>query len=315
VTGLVTIYTAVVLLLNSVAANEPGNAGVPFSIVDGNIVIKVLVNGAGPLNFLLDTGGGGAHTISRAVIDQVPLKQGRATSGYSFSGKFKMQRHGKAVFVLEDGQSHEGLLYSSPRPYDVEDTKSSNSGLPQGVLGSPLFKNHVVEMDFDNNRLFVYEPNQWRAPKGVTRVNVNVGTVSQIARMNVTVNGRRGRFYLDTGAFPAFMSKQSFAQKAKLRDLGENTELYSASERLSADNVSATNIQFGDYQFSNIEGISVNQSNLPVDGIIGLGLLACFHIWYAFPNNEIWIGERQQSELCVLPQNTNSGKLPVPSSR
>jgi len=37
VTGLVTIYTAVVLLLNSVAANEPGNAGVPFSIVDGNI--------------------------------------------------------------------------------------------------------------------------------------------------------------------------------------------------------------------------------------------------------------------------------------
>jgi len=129
---------------------------IPFKLVNNLIVMPVEVNGVA-LNFLLDTGV--EETIlfsldetSEIVFSEIEkIKMKGFGSKESFDG-YKSTKNKVKIKNIEDNNHLIFLVL------DQEINISSQVGVPiNGIIGYNFFKNHLVKIDYETNKMSVYK--------------------------------------------------------------------------------------------------------------------------------------------------------------
>ncbi|MFT7287374.1 MAG: hypothetical protein ACI87W_001488 [Halieaceae bacterium] len=138
---------------------EARTTSLAFELVDDHIVLPVRVNGSKPLNFVLDSGAAASLILESHNTRDLPLEPGAElpVSGVG-DGDNPVAR------VVADTE----LRFGAARVEGLSVIYLAQSSLPffdnldevyfDGVIGAPIFKRFVVEIDYDRQLIHFSEP-------------------------------------------------------------------------------------------------------------------------------------------------------------
>jgi predicted aspartyl protease len=252
---------AAALLKVQAAPDVP--AEIPFEFREGLLWVKVtLPQSAPPLNFLLDTGAG-VSVISQGTADRLRLKSGSAVTV-------------RGVETILTGHWLKGISATAgavPLPADylaVElGTLSRSCERPvDGLLGADFFRAHVVQLDFQAQKLRVLKPDQ--LPASAETLPLQLRRCGM--RVPITVNGQQRQWVrLDTGCASSLQWVTS-----RVPSQGCQPQVAIGLSALSIPQTQTT-VEIGRHQFANVPtGVHKNAIFGGESGLLGNGLLSRF---------------------------------------
>lgn len=213
-------FTAFLVSIQSFAQNplgfsfDDGKQFVEMSFKDESnlIVIPILVNGEGPFNFILDTGSESGMIFDRFVIAENNLVNARTIPIYAENGsKITDILVANNIDIQMKGINGErqSMLVLEQNSMNIENVLGVNA---HGVLGSELFNRFVVEIDYQNEKLRLYEPEKFKVPKGFQKIDIDIKDFRPYIKANVKQKGEKKvdlNLLIDTGASSAlFLDEQ-----------------------------------------------------------------------------------------------------------
>lgn len=177
-------------------------SSIPVKIIGNLIFIPIVVNDV-PLTFLLDSG------VNQTILFSLDESQELELNNVE-----KVQMRGLGVAVSVDGlrstqnkvsigkvadNSHEIFII-----LDSEINFSSHVGIPvNGIIGYELFKNLVVEIDYDKQKLHLFKDIskvRGLAGKQVTKIAISIELHKPYVMANIFRNGNHAsKLLVDTG--------------------------------------------------------------------------------------------------------------------
>lgn len=170
------------------------------------IVIPILINGEGPFNFILDTGSESGMIFDRFVIAENNLANARTIPIYANNGnKITDLLVANDIDIQMKGVNgaDQSMLVLKENSMDIENVLGVNA---HGVLGSELFNRFVVEVDYKNEKLRLYEPDKFKLPKGFKKIDIDVRDFRPYVKANIKQKGEKRvdiNLLVDTGASSA----------------------------------------------------------------------------------------------------------------
>ncbi len=197
----VTIIFAFFLVIAPLRADaQTPLASVPYEIAyDGWITVKVAVNGAGPYDFIVDTGA----TLTLAFENLRQEQSFTATNlpprrilGFASAITAPVTNIGDIEIGGEIMRDHQGVVLSDWAP---------PRKTPHGVLGLDFLSRYLVVVDRDAQRIELYAPDaapekirKWpSAPLEARSFGQDLGALYTV---DVRVNNRTAPFIVDLGA-------------------------------------------------------------------------------------------------------------------
>ena len=143
------------------------NARIPIQLHRNLLVVSAMVNGAGPYNFLLDSGVGVSIMTASTLADSLGLKHGQqfrvVGAGGLDSGLLAYQTDSVRVTMPGVVAPHMTWLVLSEDVLNL----SGYVGVPiHGIMGSELFRSFVVTLRPQLDYILLSESATYRAPKG-----------------------------------------------------------------------------------------------------------------------------------------------------
>ena len=166
-------------------------AEVDFIKESNLIVLPININGQGPYNFILDTGSESGMIFDRAIVGEDNLSNAREIPIRTKDGLDTLE------LLVADGiqidfpgikGNEQSLLVFKENKLDIRNVIGIEA---HGVLGSELFNRFVVEVDYENGKLRLYEPNSLDIPKGYKRQRIFVDNFRPYIRTEIKQRGNR----------------------------------------------------------------------------------------------------------------------------
>jgi len=169
----------------------------PFRFSEGLLWIEVSVPQADkPLHFLLDTGAG-ASVINLSIAKRLGLKLGQevAVRGVdtTLPGYWQEPLSAKVGMVE---------LPSKYLAVDLGRLSSSCEQTVDGLIGADFFCDHVVQIDFDAQKIRLLKPEKAGKSKEVLPLQVRRCGM----RVPITVNGHKRQWFASTRVAPEHCS-------------------------------------------------------------------------------------------------------------
>ena len=140
---------------------------IPLQVQRNLLVVRAKLNGAGPYNFLLDTGVNTSIITSPHLADSLGMRHGQkyrvVGAGGLDTGLLAYQTD--SVKVELDGivAPHMTWLVLSEDVLNL----SGYIGVPiHGIMGSELFRSFVVSLQLEQGQMVVFDPATFQAPAG-----------------------------------------------------------------------------------------------------------------------------------------------------
>lgn len=149
---------------------------IPFIYVHNFIILKVKLDGVLPVNLIYDTGAEHVIIFKKQYTDLLQTTYGKRIPimGADLSRKIFALVARNATLQLE------GLM---PQPYDLlvleEDYFKLDEivGIPiDGLIGGGFFRNLIVNIDYRNYRMTLYDPVNFEIPKGYMTLPILIKT-------------------------------------------------------------------------------------------------------------------------------------------
>ena len=293
------IYLMICFLVSiGLKANDP-LVQIPFTIEHEHIYIYVKLNKLDSVHFAFDTGAR-ANLLNTKVAEKL---------GVEITGRQSVQGvAGVKTMETSDGNSFDfgNLRFRNQRflMMDLDHMGDEDTQL-DGVIGGGIFDNYVVEIDYDQHIIKLYEFEDYKAPVGYKAVEFSLRAfgVPIIPGEVFLPNGNsmEGTFLVDTGASLSFSLNTPFSRENDLYTrLGKTYEL--RSRALSAENTSTIarlkKANILGQQFENMT-VRLAQSNGGVSGnsfvsgIVGLEILKRFNTIYDYYRQTMYIQPSQ----------------------
>ncbi len=281
------------------AAKNKQVASIPFQMIGTSVVLPIKINNSSTLHMILDTGLRTTIVTELLPGDSLDLKAGELKdmqglgAGKSFQayesdsntihfGKFSLSN--KKIFAFKDE------LFSLSRQ-----TGSNINGL----IGSDFFRNYVVQIDYTNRRLRIYEPTNFIAPKGYSYMPMVCERQKMYIELSVleTDSARqRIKMLIDTGAeltawFETLTNKAvSIPQKSVRAKIGEGlsgeiTGVYARVQQLCIANFCVRNPIVAFPDSTTIQQATASSDR---DGTIGSQLLSRFNLIIDRPGKKFY---------------------------
>jgi aspartyl protease/PDZ domain-containing protein len=315
------LLTACMLLASSIALtygamppSEPANVApatgtpefqsttVPFTFEDNRIFVKCMINGQGPFDFVVDTGGD--LTIDRAVAQRLQL-YGTPAGSVSGAGSRKVPVSAIVVASVDIGRAHarnqQGLIL------DLSQIRKG-IGLPRldGIVGYSMLKHYVVEVDMDRHVL-VLSRARLNLPAAARTVQCTVA--SGFIFVPGRIEGVKGTILIDTGDRSSLTVYGPFATQHNmygrfggvqdaLTGFGIGGPVYGDVFTLPQLDVLGTRLNDVTTRASRQKG-GVFASNIAAASIGG-GVLRRFNIVYDYPHSTLYVW---QSALYATPDS------------
>src|SRR5438128_9696833 len=193
-------------LISSVLAQSSGVtpakvATIPIEIAGENyVLIKASVKGAGPLTFMLDSGGGSGLVLYFKAAQALGRKlQGKGKGGGAGEGTFETSS------IKGASLSFPGLEMSNQTfvVFPKERTPPAFDRVVDGVIGYSLFSRYVVEVDYQSGVVNLYEPKTYQYAGSGESIPIKIMSNVPFVRGKIPIEGRKpleGEFIVDMGA-------------------------------------------------------------------------------------------------------------------
>ncbi|KYG78024.1 hypothetical protein AWW68_04455 [Roseivirga spongicola] len=297
-----------VLCFQAVAQNPLG-----FSLSDGKgyvelsfreesnlIVVPIVLNGKGPFNFILDTGSESGLVFDRWVIGENNLVNAREIPVYASNGnKVTDLLVASDLNIKMTGveASQQTMLVLKENNLDIKGMLGIDA---HGILGSELFNRFVVEIDYEEERIRLYDHSKFKAPKGYKKVKIDVKGFRPYIITEIKQKGQKkvkASLLIDTGASSAiFLDEQRHDEIVLPRKTIEHTLGSSITGSLEGKigRVQKVNIG-GKFTFRKVltsfpqdwkiqKNLTDDDGSIVRYGTIGSDVLSKFNIIYDYAN-------------------------------
>ena len=185
---------------------------IPFDLIDNRIIINVRLDGRGPFRFIFDTGAGAV--VSTELAREIGLKIEGVTTGSGGVGEAKVERGDTHISDTEVAGIH--LKDEEFGVISFADTKYVfGANRIDGILGYPVFKRYVVQVDYEKKLLTFWEPSAFAYKGRGTRVPLDFDR--HLPLVKGELDGIPGSFVIDTGARSALLLYGPFVEQNNLR--------------------------------------------------------------------------------------------------
>lgn len=189
---------------------------VPINTARDRIMVPATLNGTGGLSFMLDSGFS-MTMVHPELPEQLKLRRAGEITIIGIAGDEKAPTFEGAVFDV-GGQKYQ------PRRVGSLTSDANRRRRRDGILGSGLFRQFVVELDFARKQMALYSPTNYRyAGKGEVLPLRFRRTTPIVAATISGTNGLTiaGEYEIDTGCDSGVCLGHDFIQKHDLLKHGE----------------------------------------------------------------------------------------------
>jgi hypothetical protein len=173
-----------------------------------------------------------------------------------------------------------------------------------GILGYDLFAQLIVEIDYEDKELKIYDPRSDKFKGGEDTLDIRVESNHPI--VTATINDSiTGQFRMDTGSHNFLDLNTPLVRKYKLLEnvnekLGE-MPLLGIGGSSKSTLAYLNSFSMGDYRLTKVlTGFNVADSGIfsaeNVDGNIGGGILSMFKIAFDYPEQKVYLTKYEEAE-------------------
>lgn len=181
---------------------------IPFTVEKNSIYIYAKINESDSLKFIFDTGADGS-VINQLSLHKVKLNIDGKVMNIGSNGQNTVDQSSKNELKL--GSIIQKNLFLTIIPYETD--------LFDGVLGTDIMQNHIIEIDYHKQMLHFYALNDKSINyKGFTKMKMHSASFyPTFIKSALVIDGKKyaGSFGLDTGADDALIITTPFAKKNK----------------------------------------------------------------------------------------------------
>jgi len=293
---------------------------IPFEFVRNKIIIPVSVNGSKTLPFVLDTGAPIAVLKNKATAKDLNLTMmGKARVGGAGEGETQeVDLAGNVTFTIGKVRVTGGTM-----AVGLGETHLSGGGF-EGVIGAPIFKNLVVDLDFSKNVMKLYPPESYTySGKGqALPIQLVYGSFPYVTG-KVSIDGAPAEetsFVIDTGAGHALAFMPDTDGSLPVPKDARPTVLgWGANGVLRGSLGRITSLELGPYRFENVVTGFANGHGthaLPTpEGVkqhanLGARLLRRFHVVFDYSRERVILEPNGSYDEPFRANNT--GLMPKP---
>lgn len=275
---------------------------VPFELNNNLIVIKVLLNNAIPLKFILDTGVRTTVLTEKTFTDLLNLTYSRKITIPGVGGEKivdayvtnnvtlginGMEGHGHALIVLEE---------------DLLQLKNYLGTSVHGILGYELFSRFIVEINYSTKIVTFHDPSHYKKRKRFVSYELPIIDTKPYLKVDFTLNDsivHNGNFMIDTGASHSFLidkyadSTYYIPQPSIYSHLGRGLggELFGHISRINKVSLAPFSFEEVIATFPDTASYVTNVSKNYIhrDGTIGGGLLTRFVVVFDYINEKLYL--------------------------
>lgn len=166
---------------------------IPVEIHNYHIYVPVQVNDSPPVLFILDSGAG-STVISQELADQLHIPRRGTMPILGVGGQQLVEAVQVEKFRLPGVEIHHQRTYAM----DLSEVRLQTGREVHGVLGYDLFIRCVIRVDYEQQRLGLFDPRGF-AYSGEGEV-LTGKLVTNILQIPGSINGIEGDFRVDTGS-------------------------------------------------------------------------------------------------------------------
>ena len=271
-------------LLGNAADNPVPLATIPINTSRDHIMMPVTLNGSNGLSFMLDTGFS-ITMVHPQLVTSLELRRAGEITIAGIAGDERAPTYEGAVFDIA------GVKYE-PRRVAALASDANRRRRRDGILGSGLFRQYVIEIDFAGKQLQLYAPTNFTYTGNGEAVPLRFrrfGTTPIVDARIVPTNGApiRGEFEIDTGCDSGICLGHDFIGTNHLLDdretrgggkFGVGGGAQTRSGHLPQLQLGALTVEKPDTDFF-IEGSPVDPG---LAGHIGIGVLKNFKVIFDY---------------------------------
>lgn len=176
---------------------------VSFKMVKNLMIIKLMVNGKGPFNFVLDTGVGLFLISDPKLIDSLSIKNLRSINITGFGDGDPLSAYVTPTIDVGFGSTQAKGLSAAILKNDIFEL-SNYVGMPvHGLIGYEFFNSFIVKINFSLNTLTIYSPEIAYLPRKGYRVPLMIEDRKPYLISNIQLSSGEkiaAKLILDTGA-------------------------------------------------------------------------------------------------------------------
>lgn len=268
------------------------------------IVVPIVVNDKGPFNFILDTGSESGMIFDRWVIAEHNLVDARRIPIYADNGSKitdLIVANDLTIGMSGVKGSQQSMLVLEENNLNVRNILGVDA---HGVLGSEIFNRFVVEIDYQEEKIRLYEPKSFVPPKGFERIPIEIMKFRPYVKTTIKQKGEKKvdlNLLVDTGASSALFLDQERHEEIILPE--ETLDHYLGSGltgELEGEIGRVRKIKLGKFKFRRVLTSYPNDWRIqPVvrdkDGVIkrygtlGSDVLSRFTVIYDYFNEYIYL--------------------------
>jgi len=192
-------------------------AEIPFELYHNRIYLPIRINNTGPYSVVVDTGAS-TSGVSEAKARQMGLRE---------SGKASLKGNGEAVGKVGLAKNvkinFDGIQLDLKTVAVVpfEQLESYEGRHIDGILGAELFKNYVVQIDYQEKVLSLYEPSiyAYSGHGDALPLHILKGGALALIQARIAVPGKgpvEARLAVDMGTYSALRLYRPFDEKQGL---------------------------------------------------------------------------------------------------
>ena len=285
---------AMVFLATNLASSATPLATVPFAASRGGdrVMVPVNLNGSNGLSFMLDTGFS-MTMIHPSLAEPLRLRRAGEITIQGIAGEEQAPTYEGAIFNIG------GVKYQ-PRRVAALSSDSNRRRRRDGILGSGVFRQFVVELDFKRREMILHAPTNFTytgtgevLPLRFRRSSTTPLITGVINRTNGT--SIRGEFEIDTGCDSGVCLGHEFIEANHLLDhsgtqaaekFGVGGGTQTRSGHLPQVQLGAIKIEKPETDFF-IEGSPVDSG---LAGHIGIGVLKHYKVIFDYSRKQMILG-------------------------
>ncbi|HKP36821.1 MAG TPA: aspartyl protease family protein [Pyrinomonadaceae bacterium] len=292
---------------------------IPFELDNNLIYVRMSVNGSRPLSFILDTGAYSfIHTRHARTIGLKLKLIGKAggagakqpdvylvTEKVSFSLPGVVFSPPRLVAVSLDAAEscvNEFNIDEEGRKIDSDSSKESGAKRElDGILGKEFFDQFVVEIDYAQRLLNVYDRSSYKYAGGGKEIPLEVGEQHIFVRAQIRAAGRdpiTGRFLLDTGSAQALSLMKPFVNAHNLLPSTEGMSSLPACGLGGHANEkswlgTSEALQLGEFKITApVTEFRMSEPNTDADGFIGGAVFRRFKVIFDYSRRRMILEPR-----------------------
>ncbi len=268
---------------------------VPFTDDRGHMIISVSLNGLDPQPTILDSGAQGAVLNGDA---EVAKKYGITTTGEGEIRGVGGKGIGVKALMAHDVTFELGGAKLTGNEIAVVE-RSLPARTAQLVVGQSIFRNFIVQVDWEKHELTLYDPAKFKHTGNGSQLPLEFDDGGRpYIHGSVKLEGKEVpvKLVIDTGAPHALSLLYGTSPDIKQPEHAEKIVLgRGASGELTGYLATTPALTLGRYSLSDVPTVYPDESLGPVrgnfqqQGNLGSGILRRFTVIYDYPNSRIFI--------------------------